>query len=93
MRHVGFVCTRDENFVEVVESLGGVVQQLVDEQENVPMMEYKKLMLDGHPDIDCYIKGLVIGIGMRRWWKIIWRIILGMKSSPSIMLHISLMII
>ena len=59
VRHVGFVCTRDDDFVEVVESLGGVVRQLVDKQENVPMMEYKKLMLDGHPDIDCYIKGLI----------------------------------
>ena len=59
VRHVGFVCTRDEDFVEVVEFLGAVMRQLVDEKENVPMMEYKKLMLDGHPDIDCYIKGLI----------------------------------
>ena len=50
------VLTHDADFGRIAESHGGEVVYTCDRDTRQPYLVQKKLMLDWHPDIDCFIK-------------------------------------
>ena len=50
--------THDIDYQEKVEEIGGRIRYVIDGLTKLPMIMMKKMMLDMHPDIDCFIKGV-----------------------------------
>jgi len=52
------VLTHDKDFKRIAESHGGEVEVTCDRSTSKPFLIQKKIMLDWHSNIDCYIKAM-----------------------------------
>ena len=53
------VSTHDADFYDIVEGMGGTVTEIINAEERKSTLDIQKFMMDQHPDVTNFVKGIV----------------------------------